>query len=391
MKKEELIAKFKSIYGESKEEIKLYFAPGRVNLIGEHTDYNNGYVLPCALNFGTYLAVRKCHEPYLEFTSEGFEYAKKIPLQEKYEKSGREWINYPLGIIETFRRQGYSASGLQFFYSGNIPAAAGLSSSASIEMATAYALNDIYNWNYSIRDIINLSKKSENDFIGVNCGIMDMFAVGEGKKDHAIFLNCSTLEFELVPVCLPGYRLVIINTNKKRGLGDSKYNERVEECKMALNFLNKRLAIASLGDINIEDFEEYNHIISDETVLKRARHIVSENQRVLKAVEALRINDLDRVGKLMVESHNSLRDDYEVTGLELDCLVELAMKQEGVIGARMTGAGFGGCAVAIVKEGITREFISFVSEAYQKVTGLKPEFYLPEIGDGVKKVVGDMY
>jgi galactokinase len=386
MEAKELISKFLKIYGQGPEEIHLYFAPGRVNLIGEHTDYNNGYVLPCALSFGTYLAIRKTGEPYLEFHSDGFDYSARVPLRNKYEKTGNDWINYPLSVIEMFLEKGNKTGGLQFCFSGNIPPAAGLSSSASIEMVTAFALNDICKWDYSIMEIIHLCRKAENEFVGVSCGIMDQFAVGQGKKDHAIFLDCGSLDFQLVPFVLPGYRLVITNTNKKRGLGDSKYNERVGECRKAVEYLSKQSDIRSLGDIDTEKFTAYQHLITDQTVLKRARHVVTEDFRVLEAVHALKNDDLAYFGQLMIQSHHSLRDDYEVTGPELDSLVEISLKQKGVLGARMTGAGFGGCTVALVKNDKLDEFIAGVSIAYQEKTGLQAIFYLPEIGDGVKRI-----
>jgi galactokinase len=386
MKTEALISGFKSIYGESREEIHLYFGPGRVNLIGEHTDYNNGYVFPCALSFGTYLAIRKTDEPFLEFHSAGFEYSSKIPIQIHFEKSGSEWVNYPLGVIEMFLQKGNKPGGLQFYYSGNIPSAAGLSSSASIEMVTAFALNDLYSWNYNVLDLIHLSRKAENEFNGVSCGIMDQFAVGQGKKDHAIFLDCETLDFQHVPIHVKGYRLVITNTNKKRGLGDSKYNERVGECGKAVEYLSKELDIKSLGDIDLPTFTKYQYLIPNPTILNRARHIITENTRVLEAVKALKNNDFALFGQLMVQSHNSLRDDYEVTGFELDTLVEIMLSQDGVLGARMTGAGFGGCTVAFVKDENVEKFIAGVSAAYRQKTGLEAEFYMPEIGDGVKRL-----
>ncbi|MCU0371129.1 MAG: galactokinase [Bacteroidales bacterium] len=374
------------MYGKGQDDIYLYFAPGRVNLIGEHTDYNNGFVLPCALSFGTFLAIRKTSAPYLEFHSEGFDYQARIPLSGTYKKSGEHWVNYPLAVTEMFAQEGLETGGLQFYYSGNIPPASGLSSSASIEMVTAYALNDLYQWNYNIHDLIHLCKKAENEFIGVNCGIMDQFAVGQGRKEHAIFLDCGTLDFRLVPVRVPGYRLVITNTSKKRGLGESKYNERVEECRKAVAFLAKSLEINSLGEVGYDLFIRNADLIGDETVLKRARHIVTENHRVTEAVKALSGGDLDYFGQLMVQSHDSLRDDYEVTGFELDSLVEISLGQKGVLGARMTGAGFGGCTVAFVKGENLEEFMAEVSAAYLAKTGLKAVFYLPEIGDGVKKL-----
>lgn len=386
MQANQLISEFTAIYGSSPEEIHLYFGPGRVNLIGEHTDYNNGFVLPCALSFGTYLAVRKSSGPFLEFNSDGFEISARIPILDKYEKQGQQWINYPLAVIEQFLEKGKITEGLQFYFHGNIPPAAGLSSSASIEMVTAFALNQIYNWDYKLLDLIHLCRKAENEFVGVSCGIMDQFAVGQGKKNHAVFLNCSSLDFILVPMDLPGYRLVIINTNKKRGLADSKYNERVGECRSAVAYLSKHMVISKLGELDYETFTRHQQYISDETVLKRARHIVTENFRVQEAVKALRNKELAYFGQLMIQSHNSLRDDYEVTGFELDALVEISLAQKGVLGARMTGAGFGGCAVAFVKDENLDEFILRVSEAYLEKTGLKAEFYLPEIGNGVKRL-----
>jgi galactokinase len=386
MKPDQIITAFHNLYGKSQEETRLFFAPGRVNLIGEHTDYNYGYVLPCALSFGTYLAIRKTNEHFLEFHSDGFSFSVKIPLEDHYKRQESEWVNYPLGVMEMFIQQGVKTGGLQMYYYGNIPPAAGLSSSASIEMVTAFALNELYGWGCSLIDLIHLCRKAENEFVGVNCGIMDQFAVGQGKKEHAIFLNCRTLEFSHVPLKLPGYRLVITNTNKKRGLGDSKYNERVRECGKAVENLSQKLQIKSLGEINPEIFDQYSYLITDNIIKRRAFHVISENQRVKAAVTALSTNDLEYFGQLMVESHNSLRDNYEVTGFELDSLVEISLIQKGVIGARMTGAGFGGCTVAIVKNENVDAFISIVSETYNIKTGLQAVFYLPGIDDGVKEV-----
>lgn len=386
MHSEELKSIFLSIYGKGNEEVHLFFAPGRVNLIGEHTDYNNGFVLPCALSFGTYLYVRKTDEPFIEFHSQGFDYSSKLRIQNNYVKSGQEWINYPLGVIEMFSLNGKKTGGLQLYYAGNIPPAAGLSSSASIEMVTAFALNDLYNWGYNLMDLIHLCKKAENEFVGVNCGIMDQFAVGQGKLNHAIFLNCGTLAFQHVPLNIPGYRLIITNTNKKRGLKDSKYNERVAECRKAVDYLSESVGVTSLGEMGYDQFMQHNHLIKEQVVLKRALHVVSENQRVLEAVKALINKDFTYFGQLMVASHNSLRDNYEVTGYELDSLVDISLKQKGVLGARMTGAGFGGCTVAFVREENLDSFISAVSIEYKSTTGLDAEFYLPEIGDGVKRI-----
>jgi galactokinase len=381
-----LLSQFQSIYGGGQEDVHVYFAPGRVNLIGEHTDYNNGFVLPCALSFGTYLCVRRTNEPFLEFHSRGFDFNLKLPLQDSYEKAGQQWINYPLGVIRMFSEKRNKTGGLQLYYSGNIPAAAGLSSSASIEMATAFALNDLYDWGYNLMDIIHLCRKAENEFVGVNCGIMDQFAVGQGRKDHAIFLNCGTLAFQHVPLHIPGYRLVITNTNKKRGLEDSKYNERVAECHKALRDLSEPLGVNSLGEVGYEQFIQHKHLISNKVILRRANHVISENKRVLEAVKALMNKDFNHFGELMVQSHNSLRNDYEVTGFELDSLVEVSLDQKGVLGARMTGAGFGGCTVAFVREENLDAFISGVSLAYKNKTDLDALVYLPEVSDGVKKI-----
>lgn len=387
MESKQLLSQFLSLYGNSKEDVCVYFAPGRVNLIGEHTDYNNGFVLPCALSFGTYLCARKSDEPFIEFFSQGFNYTLKLPLRVHYEKEGQEWVNYPLSVIEMFSQKGYKSGGLQLYYSGNIPPAAGLSSSASIEMVTAFALNDLYNWGYNLMDMIHLCKKAENEFVGVNCGIMDQFAVGQGRKGQAIFLNCKTLAFKHVPLAIPGYRLVITNTNKKRGLEDSKYNERVAECRKAVDALSLSLAVNSLGEVGYEQFIQQKHLISNNIILRRATHVISENKRVLEAVKALMNKDYTFFGQLMVQSHNSLRDDYEVTGFELDSLVEISLKQKGVLGARMTGAGFGGCTVAFVREDNLDEFIAGVSREYKDATGLDALFYLPDAGDGVKRII----
>jgi galactokinase len=379
----ELTNHFLLIFGPADEEIRCYFAPGRVNLIGEHTDYNNGFVLPCALSFGTYLAVRKIPRPVIRFASSNFDFSAEVPVSKQYPKQGGEWINYPLGVMQMFNQEGLETGGLELYFSGNIPPAAGLSSSASIEMVTAFALNDLSGWGQSVMDLVHLSRKAENEFVGVSCGIMDQFAVGQGKAGHAIFLNCGTLAYHHVPANLPGFRLVITNTNKKRGLADSKYNERVSECKKAVEYLLGEMAIKSLGDLGLDQFNQLSGLIPDQTVLRRARHVVSENHRVLESVKALMNGDLVKFGELMVKSHESLREDYEVTGYELDTLVETMLQQEGVLGARMTGAGFGGCTVAFVKEEKLDGFLQYVAGEYLAKTRLTADFYLPAIGNGV--------
>ncbi len=377
---------FFGIYGRSNEDVRIYFAPGRVNLIGEHTDYNGGYVLPCALSYGTYLLVRKASLPVLDFRSRGFDFQVRVPLSAHYSRIQNHWVNYPLGILQVFALKGQKPSGMEFYFAGNIPNGAGLSSSASIEMVTAFALNDMMGWDYSVLDLINFSKKAENEFVGVNCGIMDMFAVGLAEKEHALFLNCKTLSYSLTPLDLKAYRLVIMNTGKKRGLSGSKYNERVAECKQAVEFLQPALQIESLGQLSIGNFEQYGHLIRDKTVYKRARHVVGENWRVLESVKALKKSDLPLFGNMLNLSHDSLRDDYEVSGFELDSMVEIARTQSGVLAARMTGAGFGGCAIAFVKENQIENFISETERTYTQKTGLMPEFYLPDTGEGVRKL-----
>lgn len=377
---------FKSIFGESDAPVQIFFAPGRINLIGEHTDYNNGFVLPCAITYGTYLLLRETKSDVVKFRSENFDYGGEIPVDRLNQPIPGKWMNYPLGVFDQFIRRGMKPDGMELLYSGNIPNSAGLSSSASIEMVTAFALNQLSDFGLEMMDLVKLSQKAENDFVGVSCGIMDQFAVGMGKEGHALFLDCGTLDYEVVPLNLDGYRIVIANTNKQRGLADSKYNERVSECQKAVKYLSAVKPIHSLSDLTYPEFVNLKHHIPDITIRKRAKHILSENQRVLDAVSVLRKNNLRVFGKLMNASHNSLRFDYEVTGKELDVMVEEARKQEGVLGARMTGAGFGGCAIALVEADKTDDFIRSVGKAYKNKTGLDAEFYISEAGDGTKKL-----
>ncbi|MFC2107745.1 galactokinase [Bacteroidota bacterium] len=382
-----LKSNFLKLYGQSNEDIHHYFAPGRVNLIGEHTDYNNGYVLPCALSFGTYLAIRKSNNKRVKLASENFEFKADIPGEKLSKKIGEEWVNYPLGVIEMMKEKGLEIdSGLELLYSGNIPNGAGLSSSASIELLTAFALNTLFELNLKRLDLIMVGKKAENEFVGVNCGIMDQFIVGKARKKSALFLNCGTLKYVHVPFVLNDHQLVVINTNKKRKLSDSKYNERVKECQQAAEEFRSLRALRSLSEISIEAFNVQSSVIKDEVVRKRAHHVISENKRVMEAVKALWGKNIDRFGELMYESHISLRDDYEVTGIELDTLVDLAMNFEGTIGSRMTGAGFGGCTVSIIKKGMHKDFEKAISSKYTKITGLIPEFYYPEIDAGVRQI-----
>ncbi len=376
--KQEIVARF----GSEDENIRCFFSPGRVNLIGEHTDYNGGYVFPCALSFGTYLAVRKNKQNSIRFASGNMPFITSIPLSRLNEKIGKEWVNYPLGVINEFIKDKHQIQGLDMYYFGNVPNGAGLSSSASIEMVTAYALSQVLGFSYSMIDLVKISQKAENLFVGVNCGIMDQFASGMGKKGHAIMLDCNTLKYELVPVKLRGYKIVIANTNKRRGLADSKYNERRAECEKAVEYISTKHPIRFLAELTYVDFEKYAHLIPDETIRRRAKHVVSENQRVLEAVEQLKAGNIMNFGLLMNSSHDSLRNDYEVTGIELDTLVNEARKIEGTIGSRMTGAGFGGCTVSLVAEDFIDEFIASVGANYKEITGLQADFYIADIGNG---------
>ena len=386
MKLEVLKTEFEELYGKNNNELFYFFAPGRVNLIGEHTDYNNGFVLPAALSFGTYLLARKNDDNTLRLATANFEYKAEISLDKLESKHEGQWVNYPLGVIQEFYKMDKTIGGLDMYYSGNIPAAAGLSSSASIELVTAVAINEIYDYLLDPLDLVHMSVRAEREFVGVQCGIMDQFIVGKGKEQSALFLNCGTEQYVHVPFTPADYRLVIADTRKVRKLSDSKYNERVAECQAGLNAIRKEIDIQSLGELNIEALEDAEKLIVDPIILKRVRHVVTENRRVLDAVNALMNSQFDIFGELMNRSHTSLREDYEVTGIELDTMVELAQQQKGVLGSRMTGAGFGGCTVSLVKESCVKNFIKNVGKKYAFKTGLKAEFYLPEIVNGARRV-----
>ena len=352
--------KFYEKYGNRNEKPVLFFSPGRVNLIGEHTDYNGGFVFPCALNYGTFLLIRKITGNTLKFSTVNFNEDANTELKGLFVNTVKKWINYPLGVINEFLKKGIKLSGLEFLFYGDVPNGAGLSSSASIEMVTAVALNDLFSAGLSTLELVKMSQKAENEFVGMNCGIMDQFAVGFGKKDHAIFLNCDTLYFEHVPLILNDCSLIITNTNKRRGLTDSKYNERRGECDRAVELLQAYKAIRNLSELNVSEIHLLEKYIKDPVVRKRAKHVISENGRVVEAVKVLKENNLTRFGELMNLSHDSLKDDYEVTGIELDTLVYEGRKLPGVIGTRMTGAGFGGCTVSIVKKADTAKFINAI-------------------------------
>ncbi|NLL78410.1 MAG: galactokinase [Clostridiales bacterium] len=382
--KETVLEKFAEVFGDS-EGVKVYFAPGRVNMIGEHTDYNGGHVFPCALTIGTYAVARKRDDRKLRFYSMNFDALGVLESSLENLKPEKEagWTNYPKGVMWAFGEKGFEIpNGMDILLNGNIPNGSGLSSSASVEVVTGFILRDLFGFDVTNTDLALIGQYSENKFNGVNCGIMDQFAIAMGKKDNAIFLDTADLSYEYAPMKLENAKIVISCSNKKRGLGDSKYNERRSECETALSEIQQVVGINSLGDLTEEQFETYKAAIQDEVRVRRAKHAVYENQRTIKAVEALKNNDVELFGKLMNESHVSLRDDYEVTGEELDTLVEEAWKVDGVIGSRMTGAGFGGCTVSIVKEEAIDRFIEQVGTAYEKKIGYAADFYVVEIGDG---------
>jgi len=380
---ENLREKFLNLFSIKHE--KEFFSPGRVNLIGEHTDYNGGNVFPCAIDKGTYALARKRDDNKFRMYSENFAELGIIEftLDKLVNEKEHRWVNYPKGVVKMFVDAGQKIeSGFDILFYGNIPNGAGLSSSASIEILTAVVLKDLFNLDIDMIEMVKIGQKTENLFIGVNSGIMDQFAVGMGKKDHAILLDCNTLKYEYVPVMLENEVIVISNTNKRRGLADSKYNERRSECEKALEELQTKLNIKALGELSIEEFEANKEIISNEVNRKRAKHAVYENQRTLKAQKELSKDNLEEFGKLMNQSHESLRDDYEVTGVELDTLVELAWKEDGVIGSRMTGAGFGGCTVSIVKKDKVNDFIKNVGKKYKDKIGYDADFYVVEVSEG---------
>ncbi len=379
-----VLDKFAEVFGDI-DGAKVYFAPGRVNLIGEHTDYNGGHVFPCALTIGTYGVARKREDNKLRFYSMNFEQLGIIEssLDDLKPYKEADWTNYPKGVMWAFGEKGMKVpQGMDILLNGNIPNGSGLSSSASVEVLTGYILRDLFGFEVSNQDLALIGQFSENKFNGVNCGIMDQFAIAMGKKDNAIFLDTANLEFTYAPIKLEGAKIVISCSNKKRGLGDSKYNERRQECEDALASLQTVADIKSLGELDEETFEKNASVIGDETKIRRARHAVYENQRTVKAVAALNANDVKLFGELMNASHDSLRDDYEVTGIELDTLVDEARKVEGVIGSRMTGAGFGGCTVSLVKDEAIDAFIAQVGETYKNKIGYAADFYVVSVGDG---------
>lgn len=385
MKTEELKHAFYTTFGE--EADALFFSPGRINLIGEHTDYNGGHVFPAAITLGTYGAAKKRSDRTLRFYSANFEEAGiiEVSLDHLTFDKADSWTNYAKGVLKFLQEAGHKIdSGMDVFIYGNIPNGSGLSSSASLELLIGIIAEELFDLEVTRLDLVKIGKQTENDFIGVNSGIMDQFAIGMGADNKAIYLDTNTLDYDLVPLDLGDNIIVIMNTNKRRELADSKYNERRSECETALGELQTKLAIKTLGDLDLETFDEYSYLVKEENRIKRARHAVSENQRTLEARKALEAGNLERFGRLMNASHVSLEHDYEVTGLELDTLVHTAWQQEGVLGARMTGAGFGGCGIAIVEKDKVEDFKTAVGKRYVEVVGYAPDFYVAEIASGSK-------
>ena len=385
----DVLAKFEELFG-NEGEIGVYFAPGRVNLIGEHTDYNGGHVFPCALTIGTYMAARKRSDRKVRFYSMNFESLGVIEcsLDNLTPKDNGEWTNYPMGIIWAFEGRGMKLdTGIDICLYGNIPNGSGLSSSASLEVVTGFMLRDIYGFDVTNQDLALIGQYSENNFNGCNCGIMDQFASAMGKADNAIFLDCNTLKFEYAPIKLEGAKIVVTNSMVKHSLVTSAYNDRRNESAQALKDLQTVCGIETLGDLTEDEFEKYKSCIKDEVNRARAKHAVYENQRTIKAVAALKENDIETFGKLMNASHVSLRDDYETSCEEVDVLVEEAWKIDGVIGSRITGGGFGGCTVSIVKDEAIDEFKEKLTAAYEEKVKKTPEFYVVSIGDGPSRLI----
>lgn len=380
---QQLRSNFATIFGAEADH--TFFSPGRINLIGEHTDYNGGHVFPAAISLGTYGVARKRDDNLLRFYSANFEDKGiiEVPLEDLRFEKEHNWTNYPKGVLHFLQKAGHVIDkGMDVYVFGNIPNGSGLSSSASLELLTGIIAERLFDLKLERLDLVKIGKQTENEFIGVNSGIMDQFAIGMGADQRAIYLDTNTLEYDLVPLDLKDNVVVIMNTNKRRELADSKYNERRAECEKAVEELKQKLSIATLGELNEWDFDEYSYLIQDENRLKRARHAVLENQRTLQAQAALQAGNLEKFGRLMNASHVSLEHDYEVTGLELDTLAHTAWEQEGVLGARMTGAGFGGCAIALVRKDAVEAFQKNVGQKYEEVVGYAPSFYIAEIAGG---------
>ena len=380
----EMKKEFKKVFGYEPEHI--YFAPGRVNLIGEHIDYNGGMVLPCALTIGTYGAVALRDDDKVRLYSENFKDDGIVSLNLKTFELEKAYYDYIIAMFALLDKMGHKVTrGFDLYLYGNIPNGSGLSSSASLTVLLGYMLSNLFDFNLSKVDLAKLGQECEH-YVGVNCGIMDHFASALGNDGSAIYLNTNTLNYSYVPVDFKEYQLIVINTNKKRKLTDSKYNERRQECDKSLEILKKHYDINELCDLKVEDLDRVEEILNDDVLFRRVKHAVSENDRVFRFSKALAANDLLTVGKLLSESHESLRYDYEVTGMELDALVESFIIQQGTIGARMVGAGFGGCAIALVEKNKLETVVENASKIYTSIVGYEPTVYYVEIGTGVHKI-----
>jgi len=379
-----LKAEFEKKFNKPAEHI--FFCPGRVNLIGEHIDYNGGMVMPCAITMGTTLLVARNNDNVFRLHAIDFPETAEVAVQSAYSKTGPEWFNYPVGVIHEFTKAGVELTGLDFLFSGNLPIGSGLSSSASIEVLTAHALNEMFNGGMSKVELALLGKRVENDFMGLNSGIMDQFAVAMGKESHAVLLNCDTLDYEYLPFEIGDYVLAIINTNKPRKLVESKYNERFNECRNALKLLQQKLNVTHLCEVNIEDFTKNRELINDVVVENRALHVISEDERVKNAKAALVSGDIKTFGELMYASHDSLQNLYEVSGKELDTIVDFCKTYKDCIGARMTGAGFGGCAIALIKKDSFDDFSEKITGDYEEKIGYKPGVFSSVIAEGVRTI-----
>lgn len=391
---ENLKKMFCDIYGGDASGLRIFASPGRVNLIGEHIDYCGGYVFPAALTLDTVIVLRERNDRVLRMSASDLPDRVEVSLDNLEAAKALKWGNYQAGVADELQKAGYKLIGADMLYDGTVPYGSGLSSSASIEVATAVALVTISNGKANKSEPVDLvqmsviSQKAENNFCSVSCGIMDQFASAMGKKDNAILLDCSTLKYKYAPLKLEGYKIVLANTKKKRSLAESKYNERRSEVDAGFEILKRYLpGRVNLCDITASEYESFKDKIENEVIRKRVEHVIYENERVLKSFEALEKGELEYFGRLLAEANASIRDLYEVTGFELDTMVEEALKVEGVIGARMTGAGFGGCTVNIVREDMIDVFIKTVGDNYTKKTGLVPEFYISEIGDGAREIV----
>lgn len=381
-----LHSQFIDRFDENNKPIQGFYAPGRVNLIGDHTDHCGGLVFPCAIDRGTTMLVRRRDDDLVKLASMNFELMASLSPDELGQKYGDNWINYVLGVIDQFKKRGINTYGFECLFSGNIPNGGGLSSSASLEVVTAFALNQLFDANFSDIELVKIALAAENEFVGVNCGIMDQYAIAMAQKDHAMMLDCNTLECEQTPLDMNGYRIVIVNSNQRRDLVDSKYNERFEECQIATNEMKNQLNIKQLAEITPEELADNINSFSSETIAKRAKHVVSEHNRVKQAVSALKANDMVLFGQLMVESHNSMSKDFEASTDIIDQLIQISLDTEGVIGARMTGGGFGGCTVNIVAEDSVDHFIETVGKGYRAACGLTADFYPTQSDNGMREL-----